>query len=168
MYVTPAQLADGSDATKEYAELYGVDPALLAVVIAAGDTSAWPPAEVAAATAALASIERFCTQADGEVDARLAVRGYPLPQDPVQFPVLQVWARAIVRYHLNRLRDRTSEETGRIERDYREALRALDMVAAGKLTLGAGDPLAEGAADEGAVRMTSNARMFSRSTLGGL
>lgn len=166
-YVTPAQLADGSDAAKELAELYSVELALLVAVIEEADTSAWEPADVAIAEAALASIERFCAQADGEVDARLAIRGYTLPQDPEQFPVLTVWARAIARYHLNRMRDRTSEDTGRIERDYRDAIRALDAVAAGKLSLGAGDPLAlaPDGTDEGAVRVQSNERMFTRDSL---
>lgn len=174
MYVTPANLIDGAEAAKELAELYGIDdPALMVTVIAGGDTSAWTPAEVAAATDALASITRFCTQADGEVNTRLAQRGYPLPQSATQFPVLAVWARAIARYHLHRQRDRTNEETGRIERDYRDALRALDQVAAGKLSLGAGDPLAPGPANPtdpatGAVRVTSQPRMFSRDTLGDL
>lgn len=167
MYVTPAQLADGSEAAKDLAELYSVDPALLAAVIAGGDTSAWAPEDVDAAEEALASIERYIAQADGEIESRLAVRGYTLPMDPVQFPVLSVWGRAIARYHLNRNRDRTSEETGRIERDYRDALRSLDLVAAGKLSLGANDPLTQGAAP-GAVRVESQPRIFSRDTLGRL
>ena len=74
-----------------------------------------------------------------------------------------------MRYHIHRQRDRTDEERGRIERDYREALRALDYVAQGKLSLGAGDPLAgAGPADGGAVRVASNPRMFTRKGLGAL
>lgn len=169
MYVTPAQLADGAEALQELSELYGIELALMAATIADGDRSAWPVDDVAQADVALASVERFVVQADGEVDARLAVRGYELPQDPVRFPVLAVWARAIARYHLHRQRDRTSEETGRIERDYRDAIRALDQVAAGKLSLGAGDPLVtDSDPDGGPVRITSNERMFSRKTLGSL
>jgi len=168
MYVTPTHLADGSDATKELAELYGIDPALLAALIAGEPTGAWPPVDVDAAGAAVASITRYCAQADAEVDARLAQRGYPLPQDAVRFPVLTVWARAIARYHLNRNRDKTDEARGRIERDYRDALRALDAVAAGTLSLGAGDPLAGAGADDGAVRIASQPRMFDRRSLRGL
>jgi phage gp36-like protein len=169
-YVTPANLADGNDALRELSELYGTEPALLAAVIAGGDTSAWLPADVAAAQDVLASIGRFCDQGTGEVDARLRVRGYTPPMDPVQFPVLVVWARAITRYHLHRQRDRTTEETGRIERDYRDAIRALDLIAEGKLSLGAGDPLAldPAAPDGGAVRITSQPRAFTRTTLEGL
>jgi phage gp36-like protein len=95
------------------------------------------------------------------------VRGYTLPQDPNQFPVLTVWA----------LRDRAlspqsharshEEETGRIERDYRDALKALDAVAAGNLSLGAGDPLlpsTEAAAAE-SIAIEGDERRFSRSIL---
>lgn len=169
-YVTAQQLSDGPESLKELSELYGIEAGLLAATLSGGDRSTWTPDEIAAADEALDSIKRFITQADGEVDARLAVRGYALPQSPVQFPVLVVWARAIARYHIHRQRDRTSEETGRIERDYREALRALDMVAAGKLSLGAGDPLSTepAGANGGAVRITGNPRMFSRGSLGGL
>lgn len=172
-YVTPANLADGSEATKELAELYGIEAALLIAVITGGDTSTWTTADVAAAQDALASITRFCTQATAEVDARLAVRGYPLPQDAAQFPILVTWSRAIARYHLHRQRDRTNEETGRIERDYRDTMRALDLVATGKLSLGANDPLAPAPVDPldpdtGHVRVSSRERLFSRTTLGGL
>lgn len=169
-YVTAQQLSDGPESLKELSELYDIEAGLLAATLTGGDRSGWDADDIAAADEALASIERFIVQADGEVDARLAVRGYVLPQDPLRFPVLTVWARAIARYHIHRQRDRTNEETGRIERDYRDALRALDMVANGKLSLGAGDPLATEPAgiDGGAVRLQSQPRMFSRRTLGGL
>lgn len=169
-YVTAQQLADGPESLKELSELYGIEAELLVATLAGGDRSAWTPAEIADADEALASIGRFIAQADGEVDARLAARGYVLPQNPVQFPILTVWARAIARYHIHRQRDRTSEETGRIERDYRDALRALGEVAAGKLTLGAGDPLAPDPDDPdgGDIRMSSQPRMFSRDSLGAL
>ena len=168
-YVTPAQLADGPGAARELSELFDLAaPELLIATVDGGDRSAWSVGEIEAADAALASIGRFILQADGEVNSRLAARGYTLPQDATQFPVLTTWARAIARYHLQRQRDKTSEESGRIERDYRDALRALDLVAAGKLTLGAGDPLATHAQGEGAIRVESQPRVFSRTTLGRL
>lgn len=174
MYVNAAQLADGSASLQELAELYTVDAALLAAVISSDSTAGWDSGQVEVATDAVASINRFAAQADAEVDARLVTAGYAPPLSPVQFPTLTVWARAIARYHLHRQRDRTSEETGRIERDYRESLRALDMVATGKLRLGAGDPLAVAPADPndtsagGAVRISSQPRRFDRKTLEGL
>lgn len=174
MYVTVEQLADGSNSLQELAELYNVDVHLLAAVIVGDSTVAWEPSQATAAVEAVASIGRFAAQADAEVDARLAQRGYPLPMVAAQFPILTVWARAIARYHLHRQRDRTTEETGRYERDYKDAQRALDLVAIGKLSLGAHDPLSPALPDPnsddagGAVRITSKKRMFSRDTLGGL
>lgn len=168
-YVTPAQLVDGPQALKEFAELFDVDQGLLAATIANGDRDEWSGDEIAIADAALVSILGFIARADGEIDARLAQRGYPLPQSAEQFPVLLVWASAIARYHLNRMRDKTDEERGRVERDYRDALRSLDLVAAGKLSLGAGDPMASAAAgDQGGIQIRSEPRMFSRRSLGGL
>lgn len=171
MYVTPAQLAIGSDSLNELSELLQVQPALLQATIDGTDRSAWEVDEIARADDALTAIQHNCDQAAGEVDSRLARRGYALPfDDPGQFPVLSVWARAIARYHLHPQRDRTSEETGRIERDYRQAIRSLDLVAKGELTLGAGDPLAGQANDPqgGAIRVEGGQRIFNRQTLGGL
>ena len=165
-YITALLLADGPEGLKELAELFDVDADLMAATLAGDARDDWPPAEIAAADAALASIERYIDQAAGEINARLAVRGYPLPQSAAQFPVLVVWARAITRYHLHRQRDRTSEDTGRHERDYRDALRALEAVAAGTLSLGAGDPMA--AQPAGVGRITSQPRVFSRDSLRGL
>lgn len=172
-YLTPQQLADGPESLREYAELYGIEPALLAATLAGGDRSPWSADDVAAADAALASIGRFIVQAGGEMDARLAVRGYALPVDASRFPVLVVWARAIARYHIHRQRDMESESSGRQERDYRDALRALDLIAEGKLGLGADDPLLPAPGNPadphaGPVRVQGRERLFSRDTLGGL
>lgn len=166
MYVTPAQLIDGPDRLTELSELLHVAAELLRAAIGGNDTDAWPPEEVAAAEDAVATVQRAIVHADGEIEARLAVRGYVLPMDPEKFPILATWGRAIARYHLHPQRDRTDEDRGRIERDYRDTLRALDLVAAGKLSLGADDPLLEG--EDGAVRMTSRDRIFTRGTLGAL
>lgn len=172
-YITPELLADGPESLREYSELYGIEPALLHATLAGDDRSPWSADDVAAADAALASIERFIVQAAGEMDARLAVRGYELPVDAARFPVLAVWARAIARYHIHRQRDMESESSGRQERDYRDALRALDLIAEGKLSLGADDPLLpvpDDPADPqtGPVRVRSRERLFNRGTLGGL
>lgn len=165
-YLAPAQLIDGPESLNELSELFGVEPALLKAVIA-GEVVAADPADLGSAQAAVASITARIAEAQGEVDARLALRGYALPLDALQFPVLAVWTRAIARYHLHPQRDRTSEETGRIERDYRSAIRALDTLADGKLSLGAHDPLLAKPANDGA-QVNSNSRRFSRTSLGGL
>jgi phage gp36-like protein len=167
-YVTPAQLADGPGSAKELADLFAVDELLLLATIDAGDRSSWSADERAHADRALASINRFIVRADGEVNTRLVRRGYTLPLSSADFPVLTTWSRAITRYHIQPQRDKTNEESGRIERDYREALRALDQLAAGKLSLGPGDPLEAAAANDGAVRIVSNPRIFSRDSLGRL
>lgn len=173
MYVTPLQLSTGANAADEIAQLFALSLELWQLTLSNGDRSAFDADEIAAADAALESITALCMRATGEVDAYLSQRGYPLPMSSVQFPVLTTWARAIARYHLHPDRERTGEELGRIERDYRDARRALQLVADAKLSLGAGDPLAPGSslpgdADSGPIRYTSRPRMFSRDTLGGL
>jgi phage gp36-like protein len=168
MYVTPAQLADGSGAAQELTQLFDVvSIELLKATIAGADRSSWSAEEIAVADIALDAIEKAIALADGEVDARLSHRGYLLPQDPVRFPVLTVWARAIARYHLNLQRDLKDEDTGRTERDYRDALRALQQVADGKLSLGADDPLARptpGSTGAG-PEVCAPPRIFDRDTL---
>lgn len=166
MYLTPAQLADGPGARLEIAQLFELDADLLAATLAGADRSAWTADEIAATDAAVVTIEAVIQRADGEINAHLAQRGYTLPQDPQQFPVLITWCRAITRYHLQIQRDRTNEDTGRIERDYRDTLRALQAVAQGKLSLGAGDPLAAGNTQPAAVQSSGPARRFTRQTLG--
>jgi len=168
MYATPALLADGPDGLNELSELFQVVQALLRATIDGADRSAWTAEEIAAADEALDTIQQRCLEAQGEVDARLVKRGYAVPMDPVQFPLLATWARKIARYHLHPQRDRTTEDSGRIERDYRDAIRALDQVAAGELSIGAGDPLVVDDVDPeaGAVRVQSEPRIFSRKTLG--
>jgi len=170
MYVTPVHLASLPDSLQELSELLQIDPALLRATIDGADRAEWSADECQHADDALAQIQFACEQASGEVDARLVKRGYRLPFPEGRFPVLTVWARAIARYHLHQQRDRTGEETGRIERDYRNAIRSLDAVAQGQLSLGAEDPLATDAAGagSGSVRVDGNSRMFSRKSLGGL
>ncbi len=170
MYVTPAQLANGPDSLNELSELFGVAADLLRATINGSDRSAWGTDETAAADDALARITAYCLQATGEIDAYLVKRGYTVPMDATQFPLLSVWGRSIARYHLHPQRDRTTEDSGRIERDYRDARKALEMVATGDLMLGAGDPLAvdDIDADAGSVRVVSQRRKFSRTTLGSL
>lgn len=164
-YCTPAQLVDGPGAAQELSELMRIEQALLVATIAATSRAAWSAEEIADADAALASVNRFLALADAEVNSRLAVRGYALPADASAFPILTVWARAIARYHFNRLREQTTEITGRVERDYKDALRALDLVAAGKLSLGAGDVLVPPAPASYGPENCTPARVFDSSSL---
>ena len=169
MYVTRAQLAQGQRAAEELAQVFGVASAeLMLATIAGTDRTAWTADEIAVADQALADIDQAIVYADGEVDARLSRRGYPLPLvNPERFTVLTVWARSIARYWIQLQRDMNTEQTGRIERDYRDALKALQLVADGKLGLGAGDPLAPptpGGASSG-PEVCAPPRVFDRHTL---
>jgi len=167
-YLTPAQLANGADMLNELSELFGVSAELLATIFA-GDTpdpNEWPPDELARAVSALDEIEQTMVRASGEIDARLATRGYALPVDVQQFPMVGTWARSMTRYLLHTQREGTQETTGRIERDYRDAIRSLNLIAGGNLLLGANDPLAASAGN--AVHLSSPERQFSRNILGAL
>lgn len=160
-YVRPFDLTDGAETLREVSELYELAADDLKAVIGSDGVS-----DNQQAAEAYASLLRFCVQADAEVDTRLARRGYVLPLSAEQFPVLTVWARAIARYHVHRNRERANEETGRIERDYRDALKSLDMVATGAITLGANDPLL--AQDPSGIHLESKQRIFTRETTGDL
>lgn len=165
-YITPAQLVDGPGRLTELAELFVVDEALLRATIDETSRAAWSAPEIAVADAALATIVAEALQADAEIDARLAMRGYTLPQDPVQFPILVSWARAITRYHLHSQRERTDVTAHRIERDYTNALKSLDLVADGKLSLGAGDTIAPPTpAGGGGPLAVAPTRVFDRCSL---
>lgn len=172
MYCTAVQLIDSFVRAEQLARLFVVPAELLQATIAGNPRTTWTPAEIATADAALVAINAELVRATGEADARLARRGYTLPADPQRFPVLVVWTRAIARYHLHALRDGEYADVvdGRIERDYLDARDALNLIATGKLSLGAGDPLAVAAdgSDEGSIRVTSQPRMFSRDSLRGL
>lgn len=167
-YLTPAQLVDGPGRLQELAELFELDPPLLRATIDSGDRSGFDPDDVAAADAALASVHSEILRAAGEIDARLVMRGYGLPVNVAQCPVLVTYARALVRYQLHAQRDRTDEgHTFRIERDRREALQALDQIAAGKLGLGPNDPLAppQQPAPSSGPTYVAPPRVFSRDRL---
>jgi phage gp36-like protein len=173
VYITPAQLSTGAGASLELAQLFELPLELWQLTLSGGDRSAYSAAEIDAADAGLAAVLDACERASGEVEAYLAQRGYELPLDAADFPVLGTWGRAIARYHVHLSRERASTELGRIERDYREARAALERVAAGQLSLGANDPLAPGnsdpdAEDTGPIRYTSKPRMFSRDSLDAL
>jgi len=167
MYLTPAQLANGVDMLNELSELFGVPADLLATMFA-GDTpdpNVWAPAELAAAVNAADEIEQTIVRACGEIDARLAKRGYALPVDIKQFPIVGTWARSITRYLLHTQREGTQDTTGRIERDVRDAREFLKLVADGKVLLGTNDPLA---ASAGSVHVSGPGRLMNRKTLGAL
>jgi len=151
----------------ELSELFGVPAELLAILFA-GDTpdpDEWTSLERAAAVNAEDEIEQTIIRASAEIDARLAKRGYPLPVDVGQFPIVGTWARSITRYLLHTQREGTQDTTGRIERDARDAREFLNLVADGKVLLGMNDPLA---APSASVNVSGPERLMSRKTLGAL
>lgn len=164
-YLTPAQLISGGGSLPEIAQIYAVDGELMRVTIDGGDRSEWGADEVAAADAALASITDELERASAEIDTYLARRGYALPMQAAQFPVLATWARMIGRYHIQQQRDVRTEDSGRIERDYRSASRDLEAVAAGRRGLGAGDPLLAAESAGSGISVQSEGRLFSRTSL---
>jgi len=168
MYLTPAQLASGVEMRHELSELFGVDPELLALMLqgAMPDPAEWSPAELAAGVHALDETEQTIIRACAEIDAYLATRGYALPVDVSRFPIVGTWARAMTRYWLHTQREGTQDTSGRIERDYRHAREFLQLVAAGKVSLGANDPLTASSANT--VHLSGPGRLMGRKTLGAL
>lgn len=138
-----------------------VDAVLLELTLLAGDRSAYPADEIAAADRAKARIEQAIAEADALVDGYLG-RRYTLPLASAP-GILTTWARAIVRYKLHG--DRISgETTDPIVRDYRDALKFLEQIAAGKFSLGIDDPQSQGAAN-GDVRFDTGKKVFGREYL---
>lgn len=166
-YITVPELAEGAGMLQELAEPFGVAVDLMAATIADGDRSAWTSDEIEDADNALAAIQNTLTRAAAEMNPFLVKRGYPLPLSSSDFPVLKTWQRSIFRYHHQPQRDRTNEETGRIERDYRATLQTLRAVGNGEQPIGENDPVFEVAGSAGSPDYTCEPRVFSRDTLGG-
>jgi len=165
-YLTPAQLAERPGA-RELAQVASerheapVAPELMEATLRGADRSAWTAPEIAAADAALARIQEAAGEADSLIDGFLVGRDYTLPLSPV--PTLVTgWARAITRYKLHQ--ERISDpQHDPIVRDYRDALRLLELVQQGKFHLGAGDPVASPSALD--VEFSSETPVFGRDQL---
>ncbi len=135
-------------------------PEILDALLRGEETSSWPPAEVDVALAAVEKIGDAVEETQGLIDGYLRKRGYKLPLANVP-SILTGWARAITRYklHSHRVSD---EKTDPIVRDYRDALKLLEQVAAGKFSLGLGDSLP---AAGGPPQITGPGRTFSMDSL---
>ena len=163
MYVTLAQLAQlpgarelSQVATTEHEAL--VDYALMDATLRGGDRSAYSPDDIARADEAAERIVEAIGEADGVINGFLARRGYTLPLDPVP-SIVATWSRQITRYLLNKDRI-TDERTDPIARDYRDALKFLQLTADGKFSLGMDDPQA--GVGLGTVQIEGDERVFSR------
>lgn len=142
-YVTLPQLAEipgalelAQVATDQHAAAV-VDATLMELTLRDGDRSTWDPEDVAAADRAAARILQAIEEAGSVIDGYLA-RRYALPLATTP-GILVTWARAIVRYKLHSDRI-TDDRTDPVARDYRDAIRFLELVAAGKFSLGVEDP----------------------------
>jgi len=138
-----------------------VDAELMELSLLAADRSAYTAPEIAAADAALVRITQAMTEAQSVIDGYLGKR-YALPLATVP-TILATWARSITRYrlHANRISD---DRTDPIARDYRDAIKFLEQVAAGKFSLGIDDPLA-GPSATSDVRFNPGYKVFGRGVL---
>ena len=156
-YITLVHLAERPGA-KELAQvataqhLKIVDSALLDAAVRGGDLSAWPPEQVAGVDLVLGRITG---------NGYLPKRGYGRPLSPVPGRVTG-WVRDIGRYLLHK--DRISDDKDAILRNYKDALKFLQMVADGTFSLGAEDPIANNPmlAD---VRFDADENVFNRQQL---
>lgn len=170
MYVTLAQLADAK-LTRELAQVATpdsapvIDDALMETSLRGGDRSAWPVDQVAIADEALTTIASAIANADSVIDGYLRNRkpvAYAVPLAPVP-SIVAVWSRWIARYLLHKDRVNTAEATDPVVRDYKEALKFLQLTADGKFSLGADDPLSPPSA--GAPQVCAPERVFTFDTL---
>lgn len=159
MYATATDLLDRFDAEEiaqraDRATPRLVTADLLKLAAAAGNISSYTTAEQAAATAALAIVNRALTDASDAIDGYLAGR-YTVPlANPSQ--AIARYVCDMARYYLF---DDHATET--VQKRYDAALKYCDGVAAGKIALGLN------AADEtppsgGTVEMISDGTVFSR------
>lgn len=162
-YVTLTQLAEipGALELAQVATDKGQRPVateLMDATLRGGDRSAYAPAEIARADAAVTRIQEAVIQASAIMDGYLSKR-YPLPLVESN-PMLSTWARAITRYQLHT--DRISDErTDPIARDYRDALKFLQLISESKFHLGANDPTT-GTASLGDFLINPGDKVFGR------
>lgn len=169
-YVTYDQLADNPGA-RELAQvatarhLKMVDPALMEATLRGEDRTAWTADETAAADDALGRIDEAVSNADATIDGYLRMRNYlPLLDTFGEVPgIVSTWSRAITRYLLHKDRIKSDERTDPIVRDYRDALKLLQLTSEGKFSLGANDDTVTGSA--GSPSWDSPARQFTRDSL---
>ena len=172
MYCTPARLADAK-LTRELAEVATperfpiVADDLMEATLRGADRSAFDPAAVEIADAALVVVTQALQAADGLIDGYLVMRKptpYVVPLNPVP-GIVSTWSRWIGRYLLHKDRISTEERTDPVVRDYKEALKFLALVRDGQFSLGAGDPLP--APSAGAPEFVAPERQFTMDTLRG-
>jgi phage gp36-like protein len=163
MYITPAQLADkpgarelAQVATRERDAIVADD--LMEATLRVTDRSMYTAPQIAIADDALARISAAIVEAGGIIDGFLAKR-YTMPLTTT-FPLLTAWARSITRYLLHK--DRISGEANDpILRDYRDAMKLLQLTADNKFSLGADDPVVNNP-QSGDIQIVQDAKVFGR------
>ena len=171
MYCSTAHLAD-TKLTHELAQVATperypiVADDLMEATLRGESRTAFAPADVAIADEALAVITAALVAADGLIDGYLVMRKptpYVVPLSPVP-GIVATWARWIGRYLLHKDRVSTEERTDPVVRDYKEAIKFLELLRDGKFALGADDPLP--APSAGAPQSCGADRQFTMDTLG--
>lgn len=143
LYITLPELADrpGPEELSQAAtpqRFRAVDADLLDALLRGNPVSAWTPEEIEIGTQALGVIVSSVNDAQAYIDGFLQQRGYlPLQQ---RFGIVTGWARAITRYLLHKDRLGPGEDKDPIVRDYRDAVKFLQLTADGKFSLGQDDP----------------------------
>lgn len=171
-YITHAELAE-RPGPRELAQLASTqeqdvrDFTLMDATLRGKDRAAWTPAEIAAADAALVRISDAVAEAGALMDGFLAKRyTLPLTLSPTSTgkSVLTAWCRAITRYLLNKSRV-TDERTDPVVRDYKDAMKMLELASQGKFSLGADDPGQAAVAAGTDVRFAGAQTVFGRDQL---
>lgn len=165
MYVTPATLMQrfGALELAQVATLENrpvVSPEVFSRVVLGESTAGDDPTKVADANDALARVQRAITDTDELIDSYIANR-YPLPLASVP-GILETYAGDIVRYRLHK--DFAESGQHPVQVRYRDALRFLGLLAEGKVTLGASDPVSPSGGGE-RVQYAAPTAVFSREAL---
>lgn len=165
MYITLQQLSEkpGVIELAQVTAQVGQPPAdwrIIGKIIDGEDVAGEQPQALKKAQQAIARIEEVIADASSLIDGYLRQRGYKLPFKQVP-RILTTWARAIVRYSLHQHLP-SEEKNSPIVRDYRDALKLLQLVAEGKFSLGLEDTLTQ---SSGHPKFTKRDRVFTTETL---
>ncbi|MDF3841103.1 DUF1320 domain-containing protein [Pseudomonas citronellolis] len=166
LYITLPELADrpGPEELSQVAtprRFHAVDADLLDAMLRGNPLSDWTSEEIEIGAQALDVIVSAVNDAQAYIDGFLQQRGYlPLQQ---RYGIVTGWARAIARYLLHKDRLGPGEDKDPIVRDYRDAVKFLQLTADGKFSLGQDDPVAT--PSSGAPQIATSGRTFSLDTL---
>lgn len=168
MYLAHADLVERPGA-RELAEVASdqhgqmVPYELMEQTLLGADRTHWSADEIAQADKALARIDEAVARASDLIDGYL-VRRYALPlAAPVPGLVME-WCRQISRYFLHQHRI-SDEKSDPVARDYRDAMKFLQLIVDGKFFLGYNDPVVTDATNVD-VQFESDPSVFSRKELG--